>query len=58
MTSRLDTLLGKFGFQNRWKNLLKPEQYLSCDYSEIDKQMEAEQDKALRYIQEVLDSVK
>ena len=58
MTSRLDTLLGKFGFQNRWKHLLKPEQYLSCDYSEIDKQMEAEQDKALRYIQEVLDSVK
>lgn len=58
MTSRLDTLLGKFGFRNRWKHMLNPEQYLSCDYSKVDELMAAEQEKALSYIQSVLDSVK
>lgn len=56
MTSRLDTLLGKFGFQNRWKHLLSPEQYLSCDYSKVEKLMEDEQEKALTYIRSVLNS--
>lgn len=58
MTSRLDTLLGKFGFGNRWKHLLSPDQYFSCDYSHVDSLMEDEQKKALAYIQKVLDSAK
>ena len=58
MTSRLDTLLGKFGFQGCWKHLLKPEAYLNCDYSYVDDLIAAEQEKALAYIQTVLDSVK
>lgn len=58
MTSRLDTLLGKFGFQNRWKHLLTSDQYLACDYSDVDEIMAMEQEKALSYIQTALDSVK
>lgn len=58
MTSRLDTLLGKFGFQERWKHFLLPEEYLACDYSAVDEIMVMEQEKALNYIQTVLDSVK
>lgn len=57
MTSRLDTLLGKFGFENRWKHLLKPDAYLTCDHSLTDAIMAQEQAKALKYIQQVLDSV-
>lgn len=58
MTSRLDTLLGKFGFENRWKHLLKPEEYLACDHTHTHDIMAKEQDKALAYIQTVLDSAK
>lgn len=58
MTSRLDTLLGKFGLQNRWKHLLAPNQYLTCDYSAVDSILVAEQEKAMHYIRTVLDSVK
>lgn len=57
MTSRLDTLLRKFGFQDRWKHLLGPNQYLTCDYTKVDELMAAEQKKAMDYIQTVLDSV-
>lgn len=55
MTSRLDTLLGKFGFENRWKHLLKSEEYLACNHSQTDVIMAREQQKAIVYIQEVLD---
>ena len=54
MTSRLDTLLGKFGFQERWKHLLAPERYLSCDYSRVDTIMAAEREKVMTYIQQAL----
>lgn len=58
MTSRLDTLLGKFGFMGRWKHLLEPKDYLECDYSGIDERLAVEQEKAMNYIQSVLDSVR
>lgn len=58
MTSRLDTLLGKFGFAGRWKHLMKPEEYLTCDHTQTDEIMAREQEKALAYIQTVLESVK
>ena len=57
MTSRLDTLLGKFNFEGRWKHMLSPDQYLSCDFSHVDTVMGREQEKALTYIRNVLDSV-
>lgn len=54
MTSRLDTLLGKFGFRDRWKHLLTPEQYLECDHSHTDEIMAAQQEKAMDYIRNIL----
>lgn len=54
MNSRMETLLGKFGFEGRWKPLLCPEQYLDCEYSEVDAIMDDEQQKALGFIREVL----
>ena len=58
MTSRLDTLLDKFGFGNRWKHMLKPEEYLTCDFSQVDAIMQREQENAFAYIQSVLNSAK
>jgi hypothetical protein len=57
MTSRLDTLLGKFGLQNRWKHMLSPEQYLTCDYSNTDAILTVEQKKSMDYIRGILDAV-
>ena len=58
MTSRLDTLLRKFKLQGRWKHLLRPDQYLACDYSGVDALVATEQEKAANYIRTVLDSVR
>jgi len=57
MTSRLDTLLGKFGFENRWKHLISPEEYLLCDHSCTDAIVMDEQIKAFSYLRDVLNSV-
>lgn len=54
MTSRLDTLLGKFGFQNRWKHLLSEDEYLVCDYTSVKVLLEKEQQKFLKYISNAL----
>lgn len=58
MTSRLDTLLGKFGLQNRWHHLMGPEEYLQCDYAQTDIIFSKEQQKALQYIQGVLNLIR
>lgn len=58
MTSRMDTLLKKFNFQGRWDNRLIPEEYFACDFHKTDEIMRYEQNKALEYIQNVLESVK
>lgn len=58
MTSRLDTLLGKFGFQDRWKHAVSPDQYLLCDFSNTEITLKTERKQALSYIKNVLDSVK
>lgn len=58
MTSRLDTLLGKFGLEHRWKHRLTADEYLHCNYSGTEARLEAEREKALAYIRRVLDSVK
>ena len=54
MTSRMDTLLKKFGFENRWKNMLSPEKYLDCDFSKTDEIIDREKEKAFDYIRGVL----
>ena len=58
MTSRLDTLLRKFGFQHRWKSMLSSDQYLFCDFSRTDEILKTEQKEALSYIKNVLDSIR
>lgn len=50
MTSRLDTLLNKFGFQNRWKHLVSPDDYLKCDYSLVPELLMKEQEKFMEYL--------
>lgn len=54
MTSRIDTLLNKFGFQNRWKHILQEEEYLSCDFSSTERIIKEEQTKFMEYVSEVL----
>lgn len=55
MASRLETLLNKFGFQNRWQNMLSESEYLDCDYSTVEERMKIEQKKFLDYIADVLE---
>lgn len=54
MTSRLDTLLKKFGFEDRWKHMVPEENYLKCDYSEVPGRLEKEQQKFMNYLSGVL----
>lgn len=54
MTSRLDTLLNKFGFEDRWKHLVAPENYLKCDYSAVPERLEKEQQQFMDYLSIVL----
>ncbi len=52
MTSRLDTLLEKFGLQNRWKHLLSREQYLELPQTEAI--LQTERETAMAYIRTAL----
>ncbi len=54
MTSRLDTLLKKFGFENRWKQMVSEEDYLSCDYTSVPERLEKEQKQFMDYLSEAL----
>lgn len=54
MTSRLDTLLNKFGFQSRWKHLLSQNDYLECDYSAVPKVLMREREKFAEYMSNIL----
>lgn len=54
MTSRLDTLLGKFGLEDRWFHRLDPSRYLSCDYSQTDEILAREREKAHAFIRSAL----
>lgn len=56
MTSRLDTLLNKFGFEDRWINLLSEPEYLNCDYSNVSMLMHKEQEKFIEYLSDALKS--
>lgn len=54
MASRLDTLLRKFNFQNRWKHLLVEDEYLACDYMNFSRLLRAEQKLFKEYIEKVI----
>lgn len=54
MSSRMDTLLRKFGFQNRWDFCLSEEDYLSCNYDELDRRVAAERQKFRAYTAAVM----
>jgi len=54
MTSRLYTLLKKFGFENRWKHMVAPEDYLKCDYSTVPERLKKEQQQFMEYLSSVL----
>ncbi len=54
MTSRLDTLLKKFGFENRWKHLIEENDYLKCDYSLVPELLEKEQKMFMDYLSKAL----
>lgn len=56
MSSRLNTLLNKFDFNNRWIDKLNHDDYLVCDFSNSDKILIQEQDKFYAYINQVLNS--
>lgn len=54
MTSRLDTLLKKFNFQNRWNHILNYDDYLKCDYSQTRGLLEKEQEKFINFLSNAL----
>ncbi len=54
MTSRLSTLLGKFKLQNRWKHLLQEDEYLSCDYTQLETLLAKEREAFCAYLKKVL----
>lgn len=54
MASRLETLLQKFNFQNRWKHLVAEENYLMCDYTEFDTLLRREQEAFTAFLKNSL----
>lgn len=54
MSSRLETLLKKFGFQDRWESFLDESQYLNCKYDRVEELLRKEQQKFSDYISDVL----
>lgn len=57
MNSRLETLLSKFGLQERYSKDGKiPEKLLKCDYAESYKILEMEKEKTNKYIEKILKS--
>lgn len=54
MTSRLKTLLGKFGFEDRWKHLLSEDQYLNCDFEHVEELLKQERTLFMDYVSNIL----
>ena len=54
MASRLETLLKKFGFQDRWKRMLTPEEYLRCDFRAVKERLEYEQNEFVKYVKGII----
>ena len=58
MSSRMDTLLNKFGFSDRWDTLLDEKDYLNCDFREVDGRLAAERRIFREYTDTVLNAEK
>lgn len=54
MNSRLVTLLKLFGFEDRWANLLSPNNYLDCNHLHTDEILRSEQEKSFGFIKKAL----
>ncbi|MBR6239418.1 MAG: polysaccharide pyruvyl transferase family protein [Clostridia bacterium] len=54
MISRLNTLLDKFGFNDRWNYSLKQEKYLSCDFSEVGKVLDKERTRFIEFVKMII----
>ncbi len=58
MSSRMDTLLSKFGFSDRWDTLLDENDYLNCDFGKVDGRLAAERRIFRAYTDTVLNEEK
>lgn len=54
MMSRLETLLKKFHYQDRWQHLLSADQYLACDYTEFSHILIDEQTEFNKFLSSIL----
>lgn len=54
MISRLETLLSKFGFEERWSNKLEQNEYLTCDFKHAHEVLKQEQVKFINFINEAI----
>ena len=54
MLSRMETLLGKFGLENRWNRRLTSDKYVKCDFSEAKESLKCEQNKFMQYVSEII----
>lgn len=50
MSSRLNTLLELFGFQNRWNKEVSKKDYLNCDFSKVPEIIKKEQNRVYDFI--------
>ena len=53
MNSRLETLLNKFGLEDRWYKGKIDEKFLSADYK-IDDVLQKEREKAKKFLEEII----
>lgn len=58
MSSRMETLLNKFGFSDRWDTSLAEKDYLNCDFKEVDGRLAAERRIFREYTDTVLNEEK
>lgn len=54
MSSRLNTLLATFNFERRWKSLLTEDEFLLCDFSNVDKIIDKEKKRFINYLTRAL----
>ena len=54
MLSRMRTLLGKFGLNNRWNYMLDSQDYLKCDFRKANTQLDIEKSRFIEYVTKVV----
>ena len=56
MGSRLETLLNRFSLQDRWNATLNSEDYLKCDFSDVNSCLESERKEFLKYLSGIIEN--